>query len=116
MRFSIEFQRDKSNLKKPVNRNRHDAFEWTFAYDMSLKFQQMHGALEADWNSQKTLHDLYEIYNAPHVSADERTTKAAQYLAEKVHQLVHENKIKDIRQSVSRLNRSETVSWGEVVA
>ena len=101
MSFSIEFQRDKSNLKKPVNHNKHDAFEWTFAYNMSAKFRQDHGASETDWQSQKTVHDLYEIFNAPHVPVKARTGQAAQYLAEKVHQLIHENKIRDIRQEAT---------------
>ena len=95
MSFLIHFQYSKKDLNKPVNLNIHDCFYWDFAHEVSEWSRLECGADEKDWLRQKTIHDLYEIYNAPHKPEDQRSKEAAYYIVDKEFALISEGKIDD---------------------
>ena len=92
MAFTINFEASKQSLPKPVNRNWHDPFYWEFSCDMAHESRHDCGAAETDWNTPKTVHDLYEIYNAPHIAIEERRAQAAHYIVNKQLTLIEAKK------------------------
>ena len=69
---------------KSANRNIHDHSQWDFAYNMSEFFRIEHKIELSDWQTQQTVHYLYEFFNTPHLDGDDRLWLASRYLQDKI--------------------------------
>ena len=83
MRVLIHYRIDIAKTHTAANRNIHDPFYWKFCWTVSDVSRRECAVDEDVWNTTKTVHDLYEIYNASHLREEERNRQAAEYIVDK---------------------------------